>query len=79
VNRIPPHNPDYDSDLYGSAAADAEDAPTCPDCGLLFATPFALAAHACEVRIRRDVRLGAAIVAVALVLSALFLAALLEA
>jgi hypothetical protein len=63
----------------GSEVAPPPAEPTCRSCGLVFATPHHLAAHACETRIRRDVRLGAAAIVVALVLSALFLAALLEA
>jgi hypothetical protein len=41
----------------------------------MFASRYYLAAHACETRIRRDVRLGAVIVGVALVLAALLIAA----
>jgi hypothetical protein len=59
----------------GALVAPPEDEPTCPDCGAMFASRYYLAAHACETRIRRDVRLGAVIVGVALVLAALLIAA----
>lgn len=59
----------------GAPVAPPADEPTCPTCGLVFASPYFLAAHVCEARMRLEVRAGARVVSIALLLGALLVAA----